>query len=396
LYPISVDGNSINYSFALFPVISMLLYGKLRKPPNIVLLIVSLFTLIFFLATIYQFEFIGLGHRRLVSFVLFMTLFSFVFVKVDSEMIAAFKIAIVVVSVYFSLISISTFLWASAVGPIGYEAKDLVGSQRYGFIYLLALWIIFLSWQSGKLFAMGKYLVMGVVLAGMFLTFSRSSLVALMVGVGLFVFVSQYRWFVRPTTSGIIRGIVGIAAVCLLVFLIYHYLPLTFVFYNERLFELLGSGSLAANLEDPLTSEGTRIHIFKTILDFVIANPLTGSGYLGVWVLPDAFAGSAHNQYTDVLLRTGFIGFFAYCFLIFRVLKHLSLCERALFWGFISILVYGLFHETFKESQGGFILAFLMGMSYRFPRRSLGSSSTRPPHHVCRQKKWGKYSDEGL
>jgi hypothetical protein len=33
-----------------------------------------------------------------------------------------------------------------------------------------------------------------------------------------------------------------------------------------------------------------------------------------------------------------------------------------LFWGYIGVIIYGFFHETFKESHGGFILAFLIGM----------------------------------
>lgn len=369
LYPVTgFEEISINYSFAFFPIITLLLYGKLRKPPQFILLMFTLFALIFVLATLYQFEFLDLGLRRLGSFLAFMTLFAFVFIKIDSEMIAAFKIAIVVISAYFSLISVSTFLVASAVGAIGYEAKDLVGSQRYGFIYLLALWVVFFFQRPGTLYVLGKYPVMGVLLAGLFLTFSRSSIVALMVSFGLFILVSQWQWLRRPTLKGIFRGGAVIAGSGVLVFVVYHIFPLTFTFFGDRLFDYLSSGSVTGALDNPQTSEGTRIHIINTTLDFVMANPLTGSGYLGVWVLPDASSGSAHNQYLDVLLRAGFIGFGAYCFLIFKVLKHLFRLERALFWGLISVLVYGLFHETFKESQGAFVVAFMLGMMAQFHR----------------------------
>jgi hypothetical protein len=34
----------------------------------------------------------------------------------------------------------------------------------------------------------------------------------------------------------------------------------------------------------------------------------------------------------------------------------------------LSAAVYGLFHETFKESQGGFVYAFLIGMMAQYLR----------------------------
>jgi O-antigen ligase len=95
---------------------------------------------------------------------------------------------------------------------------------------------------------------------------------------------------------------------------------------------------------------------------------VTGSGYLGVWTLFQGFAGSAHNQYADVLFRTGVVGFTAYCFLLFLIGLYLRRRDRGLFWGFLGIVFYGVFHETFKESQGAFVLTFLLGMTAQAPR----------------------------
>ena len=71
---------------------------------------------------------------------------------------------------------------------------------------------------------------------------------------------------------------------------------------------------------------------------------------------------SAHNQYADVLFRTGFIGFYIYLYILYKIYIYLKDNHRDLFYGFVSILLYGLFHETFKMSQGAFILAFMIGM----------------------------------
>jgi len=102
--------------------------------------------------------------------------------------------------------------------------------------------------------------------------------------------------------------------------------------------------------------------MMKMIVEFVLHNPLTGSGYLGSWILFDDLSGSAHNQYLDVLFRTGIVGFFAYLWLLYRLLRFLKHNEPSLFFGVVGVLIYGLFHETFKLSQGAFILSFMLGM----------------------------------
>jgi O-antigen ligase len=89
---------------------------------------------------------------------------------------------------------------------------------------------------------------------------------------------------------------------------------------------------------------------------------LTGSVYLGTWASKSVNAGSAHSQYMDILFRTGFLGFFLYMYLICKTFLFLRKEDKGLFLGIFGVLVYGLFHETFKESHGAFVLAFVVGM----------------------------------
>lgn len=70
---------------------------------------------------------------------------------------------------------------------------------------------------------------------------------------------------------------------------------------------------------------------------------------------------SAHNQYSDILFRTGLIGFCFYMYILYQIYKFLRDNHPDLLYGYIGILFYGFFHETFKLSQGGFIIAFLLG-----------------------------------
>ena len=115
---------------------------------------------------------------------------------------------------------------------------------------------------------------------------------------------------------------------------------------------------------NPADSLGYRSVMLKEIFNFVVDNPFTGSGFLGCWVMFESLDCSAHNQYADVLFRTGLFGFFIYIYLLFRVLKYLRTTNRDLFFGLVGILIYGIVHETFKLSHGGFILAFLVSMTF--------------------------------
>ena len=117
---------------------------------------------------------------------------------------------------------------------------------------------------------------------------------------------------------------------------------------------------------------GLRIVFLKEILEFVAYNPFTGSGFLGCWIIEidlphnpyKTLNCSAHNQYADVLFRTGLFGFGFYIYLLLRVLKYLRTTNRDLFFGLVGILIYGVVHETFKLSHGGSILTFLIGMTF--------------------------------
>src|SRR5258708_1717200 len=98
LYQISFDGFGLNYGFMLLPLVYIGIDLAIRRPPNRYLNLMLLYTSIFILASAYQFEFSGEAVRRIVSFILFMSIFAYLFIRIDSEMIASFKDAIVLIS----------------------------------------------------------------------------------------------------------------------------------------------------------------------------------------------------------------------------------------------------------------------------------------------------------
>lgn len=362
LYPFSIQGLSVNYVFVLFALTVALAQGKLRHPGNLVLFAIGFYTLVFFAAALYQYEFATESARRFASFAIFMSMFAFALIKIDEDKVAAFKTAVVAISVYLSFLTAFRLASIAASGVLGFEAKDLVGTQRYGFIYAIAIWLVYLDPQQKRLWGFARYPVMVILVTGLVLTFSRSSIVAMLATFALFALVRHGGWLRNVNLRSVGNAVMTIVGGAIIAFTLFRLFPIVFDFFSVRLFGFFTDGeNVIAALDDRSSSEGTRLFIAMRIVEFVVRNPLTGSGYLGVWVLSEGF-GSAHSQYGDVLFRTGIIGLVVYASILVAVMRHLKRAHEGLFWGAASVLVYGFFHETFKESQGAFVCAFLVGM----------------------------------
>jgi len=394
LLPITMGDLSVNYAFVLYALFLAIQEKHIEKPGNILIGAMVAYGAIYL---------VGLGFdifasdamllRRSVSFAIFMTMFAFVFVPFGALETRALKIALVAVSLGFSIYAIARF-YSVGGNSYGSALKDITGSQRYGFVYLLAIFCLMTTSVAERWFQIGRAAALFVILAGLLLTFSRSSIVALGCVLPLFLLsplISMVGSFVgRLVVTGRRLGIAVLytAALCAV-------FPVAFQFYGDLILSryaplveesLVSTGapphessvdSLTPNQESARDkvfvaegSEGTRLLIWKAIIANSLTHPLTGSSYLGVWQLDGAGSGSAHSQYLDILMRTGFVGALIYIFIIGHVLFFLWRKEAGLFWGVLAMLVFGLFHETFKESQGAFILACLIGM-YAADRRKV-------------------------
>ncbi len=372
-YPISVNdeqgtGLAANYSFALLPLLYVATRASAKKVPPVVILSMVVFALIFFGAMTYDLS--DYPIRRLSSFLIFMTMFSFAFVEIDAQMVRAFKAAVIGIGMYFSISGI--YMFVTHGGSDLFSAKEF-GSQRFGFMYLFGLWLTYFYHPETRARAIAKYAVATVLSAGLLLTFSRASIVALIGSASLFGLAKSATWARRPSRREVKRAVVSISAVTVLVFALSSLLPTTVEFFRVRLFEYsFNEEAVAGDLADRTDSLGTRLVVASEVLGFVKRNPFTGSGYLGVWILPDLadIAGSAHSQYLDVLFRTGVAGFAAYLSVLFFLMRQLRQRDPALFWGMSGVLLYGFWHETFKESQGACLLAFLLGSAVQSWRAS--------------------------
>ena len=312
------------------------------------------------LSVIFQPNHWDILHRKFISFLLFMTAFSFAFMRINAQMILAFKIGLILFTTYLALDNFLEYRSFDA-DELGYAAKDQVGNQRFGFMFVFAFWVtLFLKTQS-RFLNLVKIPILILLFTGIFLTFSRSSVVAF-AGTLFFLFFH----FVRSTKIFNLRLIISIFIYTTILFLIvfftgyYEYLSVPFEFFGDKLDELLSGDGI--NLSNTYSSEGYRIYLIREILNYVSGSPLFGSGYLGIWyILPEGI-GSAHGQYNDILFRTGFIGLILYGYLLIKLSGFLRSKDLGMYVGFWGILVFGLFHETFKLGHGAFIFAFIIGM----------------------------------
>ena len=363
LQPFHYGAVSANYFFILFPLFIIMFKQRLIIPSNSILVCICLFFSILFIGFISQPEYLQFGIRRIVSFILFMFMFSFLFIPVDEKLVHAFKISIILASLFVMLPFIFSLI---SVGPenLGWGSKSEYGAQRYGFIYIMAFWLVLMFKHESKYILGLKIILLPTIVLGILILFNRSSIVSLF---GSLVIYFLYKTIIHKSS---IRKKIGficfsIIAMYVLFLAVNNYVPFIITFFEKRLLLMFELSSASGYSFQDTGSESYRIDMFNRIIYFISNHILVGSGFLGVWVLFSDLSGSAHNQYTDILFRAGLLGFFAYLYLLICITKYTFSHHKDLFFGLVGVIIYGLFHETFKLSQGGFIFAFLLAISFQ-------------------------------
>jgi len=354
LIPFGIDGLSVNYLFVLLPLIYFF-RNHLLKPPKIIYVSLLIYILVFIFSNLISIDQHQLFFRRVSSFLIFISIFAYAFIPISEKMKESFEMAIVLASLYFSVFSIISFMTLGISDLM--ELKNLIGSQRYGFVYLMGIAIL-----VHKLYEQGRInmvilFFLSIIISGLLLTLSRSSILSFMIMAILFLLASGFQkgsYKIKTILVSIIFALTASLAV-------FFFLPDVPYFFVQTLINPLFNAELITASADVGSSEGIRISRIREVLDFLSTSPILGNGFLGIWAISETGSGSAHNQLLDTFLRVGIIGFVAYLVLGLMLLKYLLNFHKSLFWGFLGILIYGLFHETFKESQGAFILAFLIG-----------------------------------
>ena len=359
LTPISYSGLAINYSFVFFPFIYLFIKKRFFRPSKLIITLLVFYTLIFCFSSIYQ---INLFPRRLTSFLIFISIFAFSFVKIGRNEVSAFKKSIILVSCYLSIKSI--FLILSVGTDIGFLGKTLVGSQRIGFLYILSFFLVFINFKKSNYSFSLKASIIILMLIGILLTFNRSSIIAFLI---VFVFYILFGY-----SKNRIKNFFSINFILLIFGSIFFYL-FTYYFGSavvDFFLTRLNPDYIYNAALDNTSSTSVRIEIWKSIIEYVKSNPIMGSGFLGSWILTTVPENSAHSQYFDIFFRTGFLGFILWFLLTLKIIIRLYKIDKALFYGFLSIIIFGFFNETFKLSYGAFIYSFCLAYTFQYTNRN--------------------------
>ena len=341
----SSQGISINYSYILSILILPLLGTKIIVPRPELLLIITIYFIIYVASFLIDQE---LFLDRFISFSIFISIFVFCFLKIDN-LVTNFSDSLIFMALYLSISSLIMYITNEGFN-IGMEGKAVFGSQRIGFIYICALWVIL----YGKRIDLFMFAIIFLILVGCFLTFNRTTIL----GIG----GSISFWFIL---NGFFKklNVRHVTLFLLVFFILFNFFDDVYVLLARDMFELaLDSNRLESNLSDITSSEGARLNMWTRALNYIFEHPILGSGFMGFKILEEGGVGSAHSQYIDVLFRVGFFGFFIWIYLVYKILLITYKKFPGLFYGFIGTLFFGIFNETFKLSQGAFIFAFLIGI----------------------------------
>lgn len=374
LFPIwspSLGANAA-YQFFLYPLIALIFYKKILIPNSFILFGIFLYTLILCVSVFIKQDLVEFIDRRFISFILFISMFFLVFFPFKEKHILAFKISLVLAS-FLNILPIMYEAISSGLNNLTYISKITLadGGTRYGFVYLMAFWIVFFFQSQDIKVNFLKYLSIFILLVGLLLTFNRSALLGL--GGSLFLYFFYYTFFYKEEIKIKLKKISLLILFFILIFLIvYNSVPFLVDFFISR-FSLLFTNPLVTLYSDDIInyvslydSAGYRFYIWNLIYQFILLNPFSGSGYLGVWILLSDLSGSAHGQFQDIFFRVGIIGSLYFGLILFFILNKLFVNKQfELFWGFSSILIFSLFNETFSLGTGKFILAFLIAICFQ-------------------------------
>ena len=377
MYPISYfglgDGVSVNYSFVLLFVTSIAIYGLNPGFANkrTILYLVA-YILILIGAQVFKENNVKSHVRELLSFLSFISIFCISLTNRQLINIDSFKLALISISVILSSIAMYKYINVCVIAGDCSGLKGSVGSQRYGFLYIIAIWVIAFYRTTSVRELLVKYGLVSIIAIGLALTYSRSSIFGLSLSAVAFAF---FRYILKERReSSFATELIIVYVFAVVMVSVYVFDDAMNVYVNNAVPQ-----SIQSEISNSNSSIGYRLEVWHTILRDVADNPLLGSGFGGIWMLLENNSGSAHSQYLDVLYRVGIVGFVLYISMLYFCVKNIKQIDDGIFIGLIGVLAIGVFHETFKLSQGAFVLSFIYALA-------VGNDSNRSPHWLFLSK----------
>ena len=303
--------------------------------------------------------------RQFISYSLMLFGVLLLFVRLSSTL-EEFLVALVICSVGYALYVFYMFAFGGFSLTDIYKVKgglqDFVTDwpQRYVVLLLLAFFVAVRRFGRG----IHWQIAAAIILPCIFLTFTRAAWLGMVAAFAVYpvlAIFSKDRGVGGPGRASWLAlvGLVGLIAVGIYV-AENPEVAGAFVTFTDDFSDTAQTkpGEFSAS-----GSEGQRLDLYSEIVDTIQANPLTGTGFAGAYlVIPGE--GSAHGQYMDILLRTGIIGLIIYLLFWLKALRYYANVDRGVAAGLIAVFVMGFFHETTKLSYGCFMFFFLLNKVY--------------------------------
>ena len=270
-------------------------------------------------------------------------------------------------------------------------AKNFVGSNRIGFIYTFLIFYLLSidlkRWQ--EILSLNKkypLLILGftrnilifLLVAASILTFSKATLISLCSTFFVFLimkvdFKTLFKKIVYLLKKIKKRRINLIFWYSILLGFTYSLFKekianlfadistVIYLFFELQIFNYMFSSEGLGTILERGNTGGDRITLMERSFEYLLNQPILGSLYRApslIFDTSDLNLNSYHNQYLDIIVRSGMIlGPLVLIFLFYLLwVAYKTNKDLNLFFPFLSIFIYGLFHETFRESQGAFIL----------------------------------------
>jgi hypothetical protein len=381
--PVTLGSIGLNYSFLLIGVFYCIRRKKVRTSPSPVISITLYYYIFLYFCGLLVSALVSIptgnisfdALSTLPAFGIFLAPYFLLFTPLTQKDAFFFLDAALLFSIIYSIATIIAYflILQNSSAPLDLELiKNSIGSQRSGFIIVSSFWYLILGTDYKSTLVLNKELktILAIIIAaGCLLTFSRSTLISLLGGFLAYIVISislPRKLSIRSMTK-LFPLIIAILLIFILLCGAFHNV---FDFYMQR-FELLGSSS--PNTSSDMGSVGTRLYISDLALSLNPYLTFFGNNFRGISTLLPSI-GSAHNQYLDVYFRVGFLGLIAYISQLCAIFIAFAKKNKNLLPGYISVLIYGFMHETFREPQGSALFALLLVIA--FTRFEILSTST--------------------
>lgn len=165
-------------------------------------------------------------------------------------------------------------------------------------------------------------------------------------------------YFIQNRHNSNVKKIVGGAVIILLLVVVFFY-----IMSNETLYLTIGRRILGSDQ----SSDSYRLQLIKTGIDFFADHPFLGTGLGSYQTLNNFGAAYSHNNYIELLVSTGFLGFLLYHFMFFFPLtniisnKRLTNTSRSIV---ITLVLMSLFAEMVIVTYQVFQYHYLIYIAY--------------------------------